>query len=274
MKNSPLLWSLLVIILFISCGTSEDCEEIPEPEDPALVVQIKTNTATPFIDYILEVEITTSNPIQEIEVTDDGNVSNSAKSSGEPNGLGTSVKLYFSYTTLGPRKLDFLVTDIYGQIVPFSETITVTRGNAVRILSAEVISFYRMNETWDPEFTDTDINRLADVAIALHRSKLNDRFGGTDYSTYRWFTSDSYPNQSNLFFDFSAEELYIDLNKQIRVGIGDDDGGNMGQSLFPDFPDYRILDLKEYNMIRPSEIILKDESVNFEIKFRVEWPQN
>jgi len=274
MKKTSLSLLFLLLILFEACDVSDDNEINIQPDNPVLVVQIKTNTATPFIDYVLEAEVTTSNPIKEIEVTDDNNTSYFSRSSGEPNGLGTTVKLYFSYTTLGPRKLDFLVTDIYDQVVPFSETITVTRGNAVRVLSAEVISFYKKDETWDPEFSETDVNRLADVGIALQKSKLNDRFGGTDYTNYRWYTSESRLNQSNLFFDLKSEELYIDLNKEIRVGLGDDDGGNIGEPLFPDFPDYRILDLKDYNLTRPTEIILKDDTVNLEVKFIVEWPQN
>ena len=271
LKSAYLLLSIAFIVL--SCDPSSTEDEQPEIEKPALRVQITTNTVTPFIDYVLEAEITTSNPMKEIEVTDDGGVSSSTLHLNEVDGEQTQAKIYFSYSTLGTRKLEFLVTDIYDQVVPFSENITVTRGNAVRILSAEVVSFYRKDQTWDPEFADTDVNRLADVGIALQKSVLNDRFEGLNFTNYRWYTSDSRPNQSNLFFDLTSEELYIDLNKEFRVGLGDDDGGNIGQPLFPDFPDYRTVDLKDYNKTRPTVIILKDDSVDLEIKFTVEWPK-
>ncbi|MGO4911100.1 hypothetical protein [Leeuwenhoekiella sp. W20_SRS_FM14] len=273
MNLKALYFLVLLPLAITSCDTASSDDENPETQNPALRVQITTNTATPFIDYILEAEITTSNSIKEVEVTDDGGASYTARETSEPEGQGTQVKLYFSYATLGTRKLEFKVTDIYGQVVPFSETITVTRGNAVRILSAEVISFYKKDQTWDPEFADTDVNRLADVGIGLLKSKLNDRFGGTDYTMYRWYISESRQNQSNLFFDLTEENLYIDLNKEIRIGLADDDGGNIAQSLIPDFPDYRIVDLKTYATTRPKVITLKDDSIDLEIKFTVEWPQ-
>ena len=266
---------LVAIVLFLySCDPSSSSDDMQEESDPVLSVQITSNTSTPFIDYVMDVEITASNPIKEIEVTDNNNQSYQSQSSNEPEGIGKKVQLYYSYPSLGPRKLEFTVTDIYDQTVYFTETITVTRGNAVRILSAEVISFKDQGKTWDPEYAETDDNRLADVTIGLLKPILNDRFGGTDYTWLRWYISESRMNEANLFFDLSDKELYIDLSKQMRVGLGDDDGGNMGQSLIPDAPDYRVIDFKDYSSTRPSEIILKDEAINLEIKFKVEWPQS
>ncbi len=264
---------VLAALFLASCDPSSSSDDIQEESDPVLSVQITSNTSTPFIDYVMDVEITASNPIKEIEVTDTNNQTYQSKSSSEPEGIGKKVQLYYSYPSLGPRKLEFTVTDIYDQVVYFTENITVTRGNAVRILSAEVISFYNQGKTWDPEYAETDPNRLADVNLGLLKPILNDRFGGTDYNWLRWYVSESRTNESNLFFDLSDEELYIDLSKEMRVGLGDDDGGNIGQSLITDAPDYRVIDFKNYSSTRPTEIILKDEAINLEIKFKVEWPQ-
>ena len=273
MRLKLILASILFLAMLSACDSESNTEEdIPE-QLPALRVQITTNTATPFVDYVLEATISTSNPIKEIEVTDNGGLSYTTKVSSTGDDLGTTVDLFFMYSTPGAYKLEFLVTDIYNQKVPFSETITVTRGNAVRIISAEVISFYNKDQTWDPEFNANDANRLADVKIALLKSKLVERFDTPSFEFDTWYISETRENQSDLFFDFSSEDLYIDLSKEMRITLGDDDGGNIGQSLMLDTPDYRVLDFKEYNTKRPTEITVKDAAINFEMKFIVEWPQ-
>ncbi|RXG23331.1 hypothetical protein [Leeuwenhoekiella aequorea] len=273
MRIKLILASILFLAMLSACDSESNTEEdIPE-QLPALRVQITTNTATPFVDYVLEATISTSNPIKEIEVTDNGGLSYTTKVSSTGDDLGTTLDLFFMYPTLGAYKLEFLVTDIYNQKVPFSETITVTRGNAVRIISAEVISFYNKDQTWDPEFNANDSNRLADVKIAFSKSKLVERFDTPSFEFDTWYISETRENQTDLFFDFSSEDLYIDLAKEVRITLRDDDGKNIGQSLMLDTPDYRILDFKEYNTRRPTKITLRDAAINFEMKFIVEWPQ-
>ncbi|MEL0651636.1 hypothetical protein V6246_09395 [Algibacter sp. TI.3.09] len=102
-------------------------------------------------------------------------------------------------------------------------TVSITRGNTIRITSVKIISFSNINNTWDSEFSDSDTNRLADVFFNLRKQKPDSKQGGLSFQN--WFKSEVKENQGDLTWDLSSKNLYLNPEFALQFSMADDDGG-------------------------------------------------
>ena len=132
-----------------------------------------------------------------------------------------------------------------------------------------VNDFYDKGTTWDPEFSNTDPNRLADVSFSLSKPHI-DLFSGQRFKAL-WYKSTVKENQGDLNWNLSQENLYVNPNALIHFGLADDDGGGVGQDLLLGPPFEKDINLSQYSNTQPSNITLEDSSINLEVSFGLEW---
>jgi hypothetical protein len=178
-----------------------------------------------------------------------------------------NLHFQFGYVQNEEVKLEF--TSVSGKKTTKILSFDVTRGNAVKVIGFNINSFYNMNGTWDEEYAENDPNRLADIIFAL-RKLGNTHFSNSTPAMRHWYLSPVYPNQQQLEWDLSQEELYISERSMIEFGIGDDDGNGIGQDLARSSQEL-IIRLNDYRDTKPAEINLNNEEYGYDITFELEW---
>ena len=148
--------------------------------------------------------------------------------------------------------------------------INVTHGNALKIAGMQVTSFDNINNTWDPEYAPTDVNRLADVYFGFNTGQLSNCFDNTTISKL-WYKSTIKQNQGDLTWDLASANLYINPNRDITFGLVDQDTPPLGQSLIPNLPDYRIISFANYLSTKPTTITYSFPDANLSFIMTVEW---
>ena len=146
-----------------------------------------------------------------------------------------------------------------------------TNSHLVKIKSVKVISFKNINGSWDTEYANDNINRLADVIFSLEKNHISSSFDAINYNTYLWYRSSIKENQGDLTWDLSAENLYIDPNLLFKFGLGDDDTGGIGEDLLLGPPFSIDFELKNFIVDKPSKVTLKKNDIELEVLFELEW---
>ncbi len=83
-----------------------------------------------------------------------------------------------------------------------------------------VDSFKNINGSWDPEYTNDNINRLADLKFLLRKKFISTSFyGKLESSTQNWYFSELLENQGNLTWDLNDKSLYIDPNSRFSFDL-------------------------------------------------------
>ncbi|MBG6063162.1 hypothetical protein IWX83_002972 [Flavobacterium sp. CG_9.1] len=185
-------------------------------------------------------------------------------------GFGNSYVLHFNFDTLGQKTILVRAQNSRNELSEKKVVVNVTRGNAIKITGMKVLSFYNINQTWDPEYVATDPNRLADVYFGYSKSSLNNYFD-SKYSIRKWFVSSVKENQGDLTWNLTTNELYIKPNGILRFGLVDQDAPPLGQDLLNGPPDFRDISFADYLVSKPKTITYSFPEINLQFILSVEW---
>lgn len=185
-------------------------------------------------------------------------------------GFGSSTVLHFNFDSLGQKMILIKAFNSQNDVSQKQVVVNVTRGNAIKITGMKVVSFYNINQTWDPEYASTDPNRLADIFFGFTKSKISNSFKN-EYSLQRWFVSSVKENQGDLTWDLTNNALYCKSDNTLRVGFGDQDG-SLAQDLLNGPPDYREISFANYLVSKPNTITYSFPEINLQFILTVEWP--
>lgn len=185
-------------------------------------------------------------------------------------GFGSSVLLYFNFDKPGQKIIRIRALNSKNGISEKQVLVNVTRGNTIKITGMKVLSFYNINQTWDPEYGANDPNRLADVVFGFVKLKIISQFQN-GYNMQRWFVSTVKENQGDLTWDLTNDDLYIKSDKKLRLGLVDKDG-DVAQDLLHAVPDYREISFADYLVSKPNTITYSFPDINLQFILTVEWP--
>lgn len=253
----------LLPLLLCMCGSPDN----NQGSVSTFSMAITPSATTVAIDEPFTITVTSNETMRWMAVTKDG--SDPVNFSGSD--FSTSKVFYFTFDTLGSKTINIKVKNEKNEAVLKTVTITVTRGNAIKITGLQVKSFYNINNTWDPEYATTDINRLADVLFVLVKQQQSNPFYSEYYNNGSWCRSTIEENQGDLTWDLSSANLYINPNSSLQFGLSDMDG-QLGQDLLMGPPDTKTIRFSSFIATKPSTITYSFPEVNLEFTVTVEWP--
>ncbi len=223
------------------------------------------------IDEVATFEVKTNKPFSSFTYSTDNFTTSRTVSKSQGDSFGTSLTLYVDTANLGTIIYSIRVADANDNQKTATGTLsfTVEKGNALHIKEVLINNFYDKDNTWDTEFSNTDINRLADVFFSFSKPHIN-LFTGQRFKTL-WYSSAVKENQGDLIWNLSQENLYVNPNALIHFGLADDDGGGVGQDLLFGPPFEKEINLAQYSSSQPNNITLEDTSINLNVDFAVAW---
>lgn len=187
MKN---LSFYLIILLLFACGSSDDAGN-PSDDGSNFEISIVANSFV-AIDETITITVNSNEPLKSVQVFRDNVDSGTLFTDNQ----STTAKFNYSFDTVGNRSFTIKATNLDNVVREREVLVSVNRGNTIKISSVQVLSFHNIDQTWDPEYSDTDPNRLADLKFAFVKPKINvfnDNFGYTN-----WFISSIKENQGIL----------------------------------------------------------------------------
>src|SRR5690606_34651729 len=152
----------LFVFFMNSCSSSDD--NIPEegelPEDN-LEISVTSTSQTYEIDELVEFVISceenmNSAGITTYRVSSSGDTIPFSRSLLAPDGehLGKEVSVKTGFMSPGKTVIGFTARNVEGKTVEKKMDINVVSGDAVKIKSLEILSFYRKEEVWDSGATE------------------------------------------------------------------------------------------------------------------------
>ncbi len=264
-KKIILLW--LLVICF-SCSPDSQNEEVPKIET-TFNVSFKTSESQILVDVPFQIQVESNEPIYEItRITNNGNQGIVAAMPG------TALEdqfliLNLQFETLGNQEAKFEFISINGKKAYKTFNFEVVHGSAVKLIGFKINSFYNINGTWDAEYAEDDPNRLADIIFSFQKLNIP-HFSDPKQSLRHWYLSPVYPNQQQLEWDLSLEQLYISDRSIFEIGVGDDDGNGIGDDLTRSFRGMNIR-LNDYRDSKPAEINIRSEEYGIDVSVQLEW---
>jgi hypothetical protein len=145
------------------------------------------------------------------------------------------------------------------------------RNNTLRIKAVQIVSFKNINQTWDPEFANSDPERLADLIFAFTKN----RFVGLTQMGYRydlWHKSTIIQNQGTMSWDLTGANLYMNPTKILKFSLADYDGLLQLESLIGDpGSSTKDIDFSPYMVSKPSAITFTYPDINLQFIVSVYW---
>ena len=255
--------TLVLSILMTNC--SSDKKE-NENVVNAFAINLAPSTTNTAIDQAFTVSINANEDIKELWVSTD----NFASGGYASNQFGNSYVLNFNFDTLGQKTIAVRAKNQNNVLSEKQIVITVSRGNAIKITGLQVVSFYGIGTTYDPEFPNTNPNHLADLRFGLSKIKLGNPFNNS-YGPLQWYLSSVIENQGNMTWNFSSANLYLNPNASLKFGLADIDNGIAGADLLNGPPDFRNISFTNYLTTKPTSITYSFPEINLEFKLFVEW---
>ncbi|MGG8496441.1 hypothetical protein ACQY1Q_08495 [Tenacibaculum sp. TC6] len=260
---------LLVVLTFLSC--SSDDNTVVESQEEPLIIELVTNNTNVTIDEVVTFQVKTNKPFGSITYSTDNFITSKTVGKSLGDSFGTSLTLYVNTANIGKITHSIEVSDANNpsKKAKSSLSFTVEKGNAVRIKDVLVNSFYDKDNIWDTEFSNTDPNRLADVFFVLQKPQIGTLTG--QFQQQLWYKSNVKENQGDLKWDLLQDNLYVNPNAIIQLGLADDDGGGIAQDLLLGPPYEKDINLSQYISTKPDNIIFEDNSINLDVDFGLEW---
>ncbi|NMH89891.1 hypothetical protein [Flavivirga algicola] len=257
-----------MFVILSACSSSDDSNK-PNDNNSNFLIEL-TGKATNVIDETIAVDIKGNENIMTLQASLDDFQTTLLDRTITPLGFGSSTTLYFSFDNVGEKTIYIKAINNKGDETLKSFTTNVTRGGAVKINSVKVISFSNINGTWDSEFSNNDVNRLADLLFNLQKPEVG--ITENTFGFQNWFKSEIKENQGDLTWDVSSENLYLDPQFSLRFSMGDDDGGGIAQDIMLGPPFEREITFQEHIGSKPNTITLKVDDIDLEVQFALEWP--
>lgn len=197
--------------------------------------------------------------------------SNSVVKSNQSN-YGKTVDIIVSFGKIGKNSIYLSVQNERNEILKKEFQVEVSKGTSVKIKSLKIISFKKINETWDPEYSNNDINRLADLKFSLEKTHIGiSLFNEILYGNSIWYISEVLENQGNLNWDLSNKNLNINPNFKMTFSLGDVDSNGFTEDLLLGPPFSVDFSFKDYIQDKPNIVILKKDEIDLEVEFELEW---
>lgn len=256
-----------LFIIIAAVATMLSCSKDDEGDtNTETIINLTTPTNTVVVDDLVTVQLTSSEPIKIIEVSSD----NINFSGFNVNDI-TSTTLYFTFDIVGTQTkyIRFTNTKDYKSVTK-TITFNVIRNNTIRIKGVKVNSFYNINQTWDPEFSATDPNRLADIYVAFGKDQLIN-FKTNTFSYQKWYYSAVKENQGDLTWDFTNESLYFRQNSIIQFSLADYDTPVAINFLVPNSDRFVYLDFTPYIATKPTTITFDFPLDQLQFVLTVDW---
>ncbi|WP_291135325.1 hypothetical protein [Flavobacterium sp. UBA7663] len=249
----------LLIVSLVSCSTEDN-------NTASFSINLVSSETTVSIDQAFTITVDANEEIKELWASTD----NFATGGYAIRQFGTSHVLNFNFDTLGQKRISVRAKNQDNVVSENQVIVTVSRGNALKINGVQIISFYGINTTYDPEFPTTSPNHLADLRFGLSKNKLGNPLDNI-YSPVFWYLSNIIENQGNMTWDCSNAELFINQNASLKFGLADIDNGIAGADLLNGPPDYREISFSNYIETKPTTITYTFPEINLEFKLFVEW---
>lgn len=260
MKNT--IYLFLVSFIIISCSSDSNENE----NSNSFSINLTPSSNSVVVDQAFTITVSADEEIRELWVS----TNNFATGGYSIRQFGTSYVLNFNFDTLGQKTISVRAKNQDNVVSEKQVIVTVSRGNALKINGVQVISFYGINTTYDPEFPVTNPNHLADLRFGLSKNKLGNPLDNI-YSPVFWYLSNVIENQGNMTWDCSNADLYINPNASLKFGLVDIDNGIAGADLLNGPPDYREISFNSYIVTKPTTITYTFPEINLEFKLFVEW---
>lgn len=124
----------LLPLLFCMCSTPDS----NEGKASTFSMTLAPASTTVSIDELFTVTVTSSETMKWMAVTTNGSDPDNFSSSD----FGTSKVLYFNFDTLGSKTIKIKIKNEKNEVVVKTITVTVTRGNAVKMktLQGKIVS--------------------------------------------------------------------------------------------------------------------------------------
>jgi hypothetical protein len=256
---------LLFIIIFSACTNSD------EKLNGYNVDVVFVNNVFQ-IDQEFIVSIISNEPIKEIWSSFDN-----FATGGYTNYFSINNNtLRYSFDTLGEKNIALRIKNQKGEIAEKHISVNVVRGNSIKITGLQVLSFYGINTSFDPEYTNSNPESLADLKFGFSKYMIGFPFqipNVNQYSWKNWYSSSVILNQGNMTWDLHNSNLYINPNSTVRFGLVDIDENNIaGADLLNGPPDYRELSFQDYISSKPSTITYNFPEINLSLVVSINWP--
>jgi len=266
---------LFLTALFLITGCSSDDSN---NGNNSFVIELEPSTTESEIDKHFTIEINSEDEIKEMWVSLD----NFATGGFTNRNFGKSYTLNFYFDTLGEKTISIKAKNQSNQISEKQVTVNVIRGNSIKINGVQIVSFDGIDTALDPEYSDTDPNRLADLVFTLQKIRYVGGFYENDsgYDWRFWYKSIVLENQGNLTWDCSNDNLYINLQDnnpflKLRFALfeQDFDSDNNENLNFLIDTLYSDLDINfaDYYESKPSVIAYSFPEYSLEFKLFVDW---
>ncbi|WP_415060163.1 hypothetical protein [Flavobacterium sp.] len=256
------IYLLLVSFFMINCSSESNDNE----NSISFSINLTPSATNVDVDQAFTINVSTTEEIKELWVSTD----NFATGGYAQRQFGTSYTLNFNFDSLGQKTISVRAKNQNNVVSEKQVVISVLRGNALKINGVQVISFYGINTTYDPEFGLNDSNRLADLKFGFAKNKLVDRFLGT-YNWLSWYNSTEIENQGNMTWQLNDANLFIHPNNTLRFTLAEMDGQIAGADLLNGPPEFREISFSSFISTKPSVISYTFPEIDLDIKVLVEW---
>lgn len=257
--------------LALSCSSDDSGSSTPTDNNPTPESYERTATpsdTTVAVDETFTVDVSSDDALKFVLYSYDNFATEGSNYFGDTP--VNNVQLKFSYAELGTKTLYIKAINMDNEVSTIKTVpITIVRGNALKITGIEVVSFYQMGTSWDPEYSSTDPNRLADVFMGFGKKEISNPFTGT-LSNTAWFQTDVRTNEVNLTWDLSNLNHYVQPDKTVITEVADYDDGSNVELLMP-FPVGYTIDFSPYIATKPTTMTFSYPSYELEFILTVEW---
>ena len=219
------------------------------------------------IDEILPISVTGNETISRIDISKDNWVTSTNLTSPS---FGSETDIFIDYETIGSKTISVRATSAEGFISESSLSISVERGNAIEINTLNLNNFFNINETWDDEFDEGDINRLADVFFIFLKPRLNPFDGTRSINSTVWYRSETLLNQGNLEWSI-ADQLLIDPDLSLYIAFADDDGNGLIEDIMLGPPFEREISFEDFTTTQPDNLSISYPDINLDFDLSVDW---
>lgn len=254
----------LTVLSFIIASCSSDSNE--NDSNNSFAINLTPSSTSVVVDQAFTISLGANEEIKELWVSTD----NFATGGYAQRQFGTSYVLNFNFDTLGQKTISVRAKNQNNVVSEKKVVISVSRGNAIKINGLQVISFYGINTSYDPEFPTSNPNHLADLRFGFSKNKLSNPLDNIYSPTY-WYLSSIIENQGSMTWDCSNDNLYLNPNASLKFGLADMDNGIAGADLLNGPPDYREISFASYLVSKPTTITYTFPEINLEFKVFVEW---
>lgn len=261
---------IIILSLFVS-SCSEDSSETNEKNTNEFELTTDLVNFKYGVDEKISFNINSNDTIQQVCV-EIGNFSEKigTKSICKSNlEFESTILVNISLSTQGMRTLKISATNLKNQTSELEYEIEIDSQNTLQIKRIVINSFNGIGETNDPEFSEMDSNRLADLIFVLKKRVIALNINENNLSDTDWLISEIIENEGDKTWDLSNKGLILGVDAKFKFFLYDADGltdtNLIGSNGFVQF------DFSEFKSTRPNEVVFKKEDLGFEMVFEVNW---